>query len=935
MKIKNIYWLVDSMRYYKGKGDSRFRINYLDELEKDFFNFTNAYTSAPSTIMSAAAMFTGVETIKIARNYSDWKFNIDQIKPFSYYLKKNNFQNFPIDNSKRAREMLKDLMGVLNYKFHEKYARHHSNWSNLECLQIFKNIIKNGPKENKYILSWLDCRGDANIENIVKSHINFIKESGQYEDSIIVINSDHGYPDPNAIKTTNIVGNRHDLIVTEDNIKVPLLIKIPGLKPRSIKNKVSLIDILPTLLETLDLQNENNIDGKSLLDLLKNNDSSKIDNRFIRTDTRLLLQEGKITCLIKDDLKYVYYHDNNISEIYNLKEDSSELNNFANDINYKEELNLFKKEYQKRDVEIFSEQKNILQNNLLKSLNYIKFKNYDEVLILSNIDTMYIDIIKNFILKKNKELNFKIFRTKNFENKSSQNIYPLESITKLKNYKTKLIVVIDEKNYYRILDDRFIEYSKKIKSKRIFLDLNFEKNNLFFSKWVFPLLKYKNNFEFYKKDPLLFIGDFTKLFNLMVQQYIFKKKVSTPRMEDVKLQRDRFIQSRKEMITISDNKILDHTFFYNNLINWGGTQKTMIYLMRLFNKYNQPSSIYTNSITLDFLKSYKLDDVDIQLLSGISKNIPNGLGSIFLSFFYKIFMFIFKRQHIIIGSFYHAFAQRKNFEKLIDRSRYFSTFLLKPNIIILIFLNYFAKKDYSSKIILNERNDITEQYFKNKFLKNFYVYLLNKKKIKFVTNSINTYKFIKSKNTNCDLIYVYNKIGYVNKKNYDTYKLNKEIVKFSCIGRYTYQKGQIELIKILSNTKNLNYECNFYGRGLLADQMEVAILKFRQVSKMNLKTSNSLSDMYQNSDFIIINSHYEGQSNVILECLEYGRPMFINNRLKNELIEIYGEEINKFIMFFSDSEDMDKYFNIIKDDSKYLKQTLKNQKEFALSYEKK
>ena len=32
---------------------------------------------------------------------------------------------------------------------------------------------------------------------------------------------------------------------------------------------------------------------------------------------------------------------------------------------------------------------------------------------------------------------------------------------------------------------------------------------------------------------------------------------------------------------------------------------------------------------------------------------------------------------------------------------------------------------------------------------------------------------------------------------------------------------------------------------------------------------------------------------------------------------------------------MDKYFNIIKDDSKYLKQTLKNQKEFALSYEKK
>ncbi len=404
-------------------------------------------------------------------------------------------------------------------------------------------------------------------------------------------------------------------------------------------------------------------------------------------------------------------------------------------------------------------------------------------------------------------------------------------------------------------------------------------------------------------------------------------------MEDVKLQRDRFVQSRKEMITISNNKYVDHTFFYNNLINWGGTQKTMVYLMRMFNIKNSPASIYTNSITLDFLKAYKLDDIDIQLLSGISKNVPNGLGRIFLSFFYKIFMFIFKRQHVIIGSFYHAFAQRKNFEKLIERSNYFSTFLLKPNIIILIFINFFTKKDLSHKIILNERNDITVQYFKNKFLEKFYIYLLKKKKVRFVTNSLNTYKFIKSKNTNCELVYVYNKIHNIKKDVYDNYKLNKNIIRLNCIGRYTFQKGQLELIKIISNLENINYELNFYGRGSLAQQMEEGILKYRQVSKMNLKNSNNLDDIYNDADIIIINSQYEGQSNVFLECLEFGKPMIINERLKKELLEIYGESILAFIVFFNDTNEIQKFLQKITSDEEYLKEILKEQKNFALKYE--
>ena len=102
-------------------------------------------------------------------------------------------------------------------------------------------------------MTWYDCRGDKLINTLIEDHIKIIKDNGNSENSIIIINSDHGYPDPKAIKTSNIIGKGHDLIVTEDNIKVPLLIKIPGIHPKEINTRVSLVDILPTISELLNL----------------------------------------------------------------------------------------------------------------------------------------------------------------------------------------------------------------------------------------------------------------------------------------------------------------------------------------------------------------------------------------------------------------------------------------------------------------------------------------------------------------------------------------------------------------------------------------------------------------------------------------------------------------------------------------------------------
>ena len=81
---------------------------------------------------------------------------------------------------------------------------------------------------------------------------------------------------------------------------------------------------MPTVLNLAEiefpLKNKSIISG---IDIVKNKDNLD-KNRIIRTDTRLLLQEGRITSLRSNSLKLVIYHDEN-KELYNLENDPQEL----------------------------------------------------------------------------------------------------------------------------------------------------------------------------------------------------------------------------------------------------------------------------------------------------------------------------------------------------------------------------------------------------------------------------------------------------------------------------------------------------------------------------------------------------------------------------------------------------------------------------------
>ncbi len=102
---------------------------------------------------------------------------------------------------------------------------------------------------------------DAHIGRV----IDFLKSSGQYDDTLIVVTSDHG----------EMLGDRHSwskFTVHDAAYHTPLIIRQPGNAARAgavVTEPAETIDIAPTILAWVGQDVPNSMDGRSLLPLLR------------------------------------------------------------------------------------------------------------------------------------------------------------------------------------------------------------------------------------------------------------------------------------------------------------------------------------------------------------------------------------------------------------------------------------------------------------------------------------------------------------------------------------------------------------------------------------------------------------------------------------------------------------------------------------------
>ena len=189
-------------------------------------------------------------------------------------------------------------------------------------------------------------------ENIGKL-INGLKDNGLYENSLIIFTSDNGgLSTLRRVAPTSVYPLRAGKgWLYEGGIKIPQLIKLPGNIEKEIVDDITVsYDLFPTILDVAGINNENKIDGISLIPRLL--EKSKIDRENVYWHFPhyhgSLWKPG--SAIRSGDWKLIFDYESNEAKLFDLKEDPSELNDISNLFNEEKERLIVELEKMKKET---------------------------------------------------------------------------------------------------------------------------------------------------------------------------------------------------------------------------------------------------------------------------------------------------------------------------------------------------------------------------------------------------------------------------------------------------------------------------------------------------------------------------------------------------------------------------------------------------------
>jgi len=149
------------------------------------------------------------------------------------------------------------------------------------------------------------------------------KALGAGENTFVIYTSDHG----EELLDHGQLGHRNDNALYQELLHVPLIIHLPGGEGAGmvIDTPVSLVDIVPTVLDYLDAEIPEDLPGRSLLSLVRGGRWNKrtLYAEVIKRDGRLY------RTIIEYPWKYIMCFDNFSEELYNLDADPVEKDNLS------------------------------------------------------------------------------------------------------------------------------------------------------------------------------------------------------------------------------------------------------------------------------------------------------------------------------------------------------------------------------------------------------------------------------------------------------------------------------------------------------------------------------------------------------------------------------------------------------------------------------
>ncbi|MFQ5792954.1 MAG: sulfatase, partial [Acidobacteriota bacterium] len=156
----------------------------------------------------------------------------------------------------------------------------------------------------------------AYVDSLVGRILERLEAKGVREHTAVILTADHG----EALFEHQFIG--HNTQLYDESIWVPLMVSLPGLEPRRVREVVELIDLAPTVLELAGLGDDpalRRMQGRSLLPVLRRGESLPGRMAFSRTVW------DKARYSVRDDrFKLIWDSRTGATELYELTSDPGE-----------------------------------------------------------------------------------------------------------------------------------------------------------------------------------------------------------------------------------------------------------------------------------------------------------------------------------------------------------------------------------------------------------------------------------------------------------------------------------------------------------------------------------------------------------------------------------------------------------------------------------
>ncbi len=150
--------------------------------------------------------------------------------------------------------------------------------------------------------------------------LEFLKQRKLYENTVIVLLSDHGESFGEHQEWT------HGYFIYDTTLLVPLIIKPidKGLAGRSVTEQVSLVDVAPTVLQLLGFERTAELQGRGLLELMLGQSRSRPEPAYCESYYPAQFGWSPLIGIRREDVKFIYAPK---PELFDLRQDPGEQTN--------------------------------------------------------------------------------------------------------------------------------------------------------------------------------------------------------------------------------------------------------------------------------------------------------------------------------------------------------------------------------------------------------------------------------------------------------------------------------------------------------------------------------------------------------------------------------------------------------------------------------